>query len=216
MVFTFGTPWGRAETSEVIKETVLSMNGTVKELSRGRLTARWKTNLKKSSVFDHSCAFYIGDGVVRAVTDYKDTELIVMEFAKMTKPLAFWNVFVERLFERYPGVDFGIDGGLPELVAIQFLDDGTEQVLVSKTTNHPSWGGAALGGMLFGAAGAIIGGSAGRSITTTNTHTVISKIRTAMVRYSNGLAFRGKMINNGSLYQEIMVNMNGLSDDVGE
>lgn len=215
MVFTFGTPWGQAGTCEAIKATIRHMNGTVKDLSRGRLTAKWNVKLKNASVFDHSCTFYVGDGIVRAVTDFPDTEIIVMVFNKLTPPLAFWNVFVESLIKCCPGVDFGIVAGLPELVAIQFLDDGTQQVMVSKTTNHPSWGGAALGGMLFGTAGAIIGASGGRSLTTTNTRTTISKDRTAMVRYSNGLAFRGRMMNNSSLYHEIMVNMSRLSDHVG-
>ena len=212
MVFTFYSPWGQEETCAAIKATVLSMNGTVKDLSRGRLTAKWKTTLKKSGMFDHSCAFYVGDGVVRAVTDYPDTEIIVMVFKKMTAPLEFWNVFVEQLLKRHPGADFGIESGIPELVAVQFMDDGMKQVMVSKTVNHPSWGGAALGGMLFGTAGAIIGASGGRSLTTTTTRNIVSKERVAMVRYSNGLVFQGKMINNGSLYQEIMVNMGRLSD----
>lgn len=214
MVFTFGSPWGQAETCEAIKATVLSMNGTVKDLGRGRLSAKWKTNMKKPGMFDNSCTFYVGDGAVRAVIACKDPEIIVMVYHKMTSLLAFWNAFLENLLGRYPGEDFGIKSGIPELAAIQFLDDGTEQVMVSKTTNHPSWGGAALGGMLFGTAGAIIGGSGGRSYTTTSTRTAISKDRYAMVRYSNGLVFRGKMINNGSLYQEIMVNMNRLGEVV--
>ena len=212
MVFTFGSPWGQAETCEAITETVLAMNGRIKDLGRGRLKARWKNNLKRSDVFDNNCTFYVGDGVVRAVTNYPDTEIIVMVYRRMTSALKFWNVFVETFLKRYPDADFGIGPGIPELVAIQFLDDGTEQVMVSKTTNHPSWGGAALGGMLFGTAGAIIGGSGGRSYTTTTSQTKVSRDRFAMVRYSNGLVFRGKMINNGSLYQEIMVNMNRLSN----
>lgn len=212
MVYTFYSPWRQAETCEAIKATVLSMNGTVKDLSRGRLKAKWKTNGKRPGAFDHSCTFYVGDGAVRAVTDFKDTELIVMVFRKLTKPLAFWNAFLETFTKRYPDADFGIEAGIPELVAIQFLDDGTEQVLVSNTVNRPSWGGAALGGMLFGTAGAIIGGSGGRSYTTTTSHTAVSKLRFAMVRYSNGLVFRGKLINNGSLYQEVMVNISRFSN----
>lgn len=212
MVFTFSTPWGQAETCKAITETVLSMNGRIKDLSRYRLKARWKTNLKKSDVFDNNCTFYVGDGVVRAVTNFPDTEKIVMVFRRMNASLAFWNAFVENFLKCYPDVDFGIEPGIPELVAIQFLDDGTEQVMVSNTVNHPSWGGAALGGMLFGTAGAIIGGSGGRSHTTTTSHVEVSSLRYAMVRYSNGLVFRGKLTNNGSLYHEIMVNMNRLSD----
>lgn len=212
MVFTFGSPWGQDETCEAIKATVLSMNGRIKDLGRGRLKARWKNNLKRSDIFDNNCTFYVGNGVVRAVTNYPDTETIVMMFRRMTSALKFWNVFVENLLKRYPDADFGIEPGIPELVAIQFLDDGLEQVMVSNTVSRPSWGGAALGGMLFGTAGAIIGGSGGRSYTTTTSRTEVSRLRYAMVRYSNGLVFRGKMINNGSIYQEIMVNMNRLSN----
>lgn len=212
MVFTFCTPWKQAEACEAIKGVVLSLNGTIKDLGRGRLVARWKTNLKKTSVFDHICTFYVADGTVRAVTDHKDTEMIVMVFRRMTTPLAFWDIFLGCLIRRYPDVDFGVDAGIPELVAIQFLDNGTEQVLVTKTIHHPSLAGAALGGMLFGTAGAIVGGLAGKSYITTTTQSENSKLRTAMVRYSNGLVFRGKMINNGSLYHEIMVNMDRLSE----
>ena len=212
MVFTFGSPWGQAETCTAITETVLAMNGTVKDLGRGRLSAKWKTNMKKPGMFDNSCTFYVGNGAVRAVIACKDPEIIVMVYHKMTSLLAFWNAFLENLLGCYPGADFGVEAGIPELVAIQFLDDGTEQVMLSKTTNHPSWGGAALGGMLFGTAGAIIGGSAGKSYTTTTSQTKISRDRYALVRYSNGLVFRGRMINNGSLYQEIMVNMNRLGE----
>ena len=215
MVFTFVTPMSVQETCDAIKATVLSMNGKVKDLSRGRLKATWKTNLKKSGVFDHSCAFYVGDGVVRAITDFKDTEVIVMVFRKLTKPLAFWDVFLTRLIQRCPEADFGITAGIPELTAIQFIGDGTEQVMVSKTANHPAWGKAAIGGMLFGPAGAIIGGTGGKSHTTTTTQTKVSAFQEAMVRYSNGLVFRGKMFNNGTLHQEILANMNRLSDQVG-
>lgn len=215
MLFTFVSPMGQAETCKAIMAAVLSMNGTVKDLGRFRLKAKWKLDHTKPGVFDHSCTFYVGESAVRAVTDYKDTELIVMVFRKLSKPLAIWNAFLENLFRHCPDADFGIKAGLPELVAIQFLDDGTEQVMVSQTVNYPSWSGAALGAMLFGTAGAIICGSGGTSYTTTTSKTKIPKDRFALVRYSNGLTFRGRMINNGSLYQEIMVNMNRLSNITG-
>ena len=212
MVHIFHTPWGVDETCEAIATTVRLMNGRVTKLPRGRLKAKWKTNLKKCGAFDHTCMFYVGEGMVRAVTDFKDTELIVMEFRKLTKPLKFWDIFLVYLTGRYPDVNFGVTPGIPSLFAIRFVDDGMEQVMVSKTINRPSLGGAALGGMLFGTAGAIIGGSSGKSYTTTTVRNQVSSLRYAMVMYSNGLIFRGKMINNGSLYQEIMANMGRLSD----
>ena len=211
MLHTFCTPWGQTETCEAIKATVLAMNGTVKTLTRGRLNAKWKTNGKKPGLFDTGCTFYVGDGAVRAVTEYKDPTPVVMEFRKLNKPLAFWNTFVETFTKRYPDQNFGIEAGMPKLVAIQFLGDGIEQVLVSNTVNRPSLSGAILGGMLFGTAGAIIGGVAGERYTITAMHTTNAKLRIARVRYSSGLVYQGKLINNGSLYQEIMVNMDRLS-----
>jgi hypothetical protein len=111
-----------------------------------------------------------------------------------------------------PGVDFGIRPGDLELVAVQFVGDGTEQVFVSTTRNSPSWGGAALGGMLFGTAGAIIGGSAGTSYTTGKSSTRFSNNVLAKGRYSNGLLTEGILSKNSPVYQEIMVNMSQLSD----
>ena len=207
MVFIFSAPWEQGQTCEAIKTTVLSLNGTVNDLGRGRLEAKWNLARKKPGILDHKCVFYVGDGVVRAVTDFQDTEIIVMVYRKLSKALAFWDLFLENLLRRYPDVDFGVKPGLPALAAIQFLDDGTKQVLVSDRIHCPSWSGAVLGGLLFGTAGAIVGGLGGESYTTTTARTVVSKDRIAMVRYSNGLVFRGRMINNGSLYQEIMANM---------
>lgn len=207
MIFIIATPMCMEETAEAIKTTVLSMNGSIKQRSRSQLVARWKPNLKKAGVFDHSCTFHIGEGVIRAVTDYKDTELIVMEYRRLSRPMAFWNVFLEHLIKHYPNVDFDAKPEIPKLDQIMFEGDGTEQVLVSRTEHTPSLSGAIVGGALFGTAGAIIGAASGGSRTTTTVHTTDSKLRYAVVRYSNGLCFRGKMINNGTLYHKILDEM---------
>lgn len=204
MIFIIAAPMSVEETAEAIKTTVLSMNGTVKPISRSRLVARWKTNLKKAGVFDHSCTFYIGEGIIRAVTDYNDPEFITLEYRRLSRPLAFWNVFLEHLIKHYPNVDFEAKPGLPALDRVMFEGHGKKRVMVSHTEHTPSLSGAIVGGALFGTAGAIIGASSGGSRTTTTVRTTDSKVRCAVVRYSNGLCFNGKMINNSILYYKIV------------
>ena len=216
MVYTFRTPWGVEETCEAIEKTITSMNGYVQEISPGRLEAAWKTqpyhSVRYRTLFSTEFQFYVGDGIVRAVTGTKDMEFFVMRFIGIRGVTAVWNGFIESLMKVAPGVDFGIKPGLPELVAIQFVDDGVENVFVSTTHNSPSWGGAALGGLLFGTVGAIIGASAGTSYTTGQTSSQFSDFLLARGRYSNGLLAEGKLSKNSPEYHEILVNMSRLSN----
>lgn len=216
MVYTFSSPWGMEETCVAIKRTVESMNGTIETVSEGCLRARWKTqpyhSARHFTLFPPEFKFYVGDGVVRAVTGTKDMQFFVMRFLGVRGVTADWNAFVESLIKLYPDVDFGIKPGLPELVAIQFVEEGVEQVFVSTTKNSPSWGKAAIGGMLFGSAGAIIGASAGTSHTTGTSTTRFSGSLLAKGRYSNGLLAEGLLDKKSPQYHEIMVNMSRLSE----
>lgn len=212
-VYTFRTPWGINETCDVIKLTVESMKGTAKVVSPGRVTAKWKTQPSHSKQFRKAgkFTFYVGDGVVRAIGDpCVLSQKIFMHF-KIGGQLAVWNAFIESLMTLAPGVDFGIRPGDLELVELQFVGDGLEETFVSRTRNHPSVGGAVLGGLAFGAAGAIIGGSAGTSYTTGKSSTRFATNVLAKGRYSNGLLAEGMMSRNSPAYQEIMVNMSRLS-----
>lgn len=128
--------------------------------------------------------------------------------------LAIWNAFIESLLKFAPGVDFGMRPGDLELVEVQFVGDGMEETFVSTTRNRPSVGGALVGGMLFGPAGAIIGGSAGTSYTTGKSSARFATNVLARGRYSNGLLTEGMVSRNSPAYQEIMVNMCRLSSDV--
>ena len=97
--------------------------------------------------------------------------------------------------------------GKASLSAVELLGDGTEQVFVSTTHHSPSLWGAIIGGELFGAAGAIIGGSLGESHTTTTAVTRFAN--TVLLRgcYSNGLLVEGRISRNTPLYNLILVNM---------
>lgn len=218
MVYTFRTPWEKDETCKAITATVESMGGTIETTFQGYLLAKWRTqpyhSARHFTLFPPEFRFYVGDGVVRAVTGTKDMQFFVMRFIGVRGVTADWNAFIESLVKLYPDVDFGIKPGLPELVAIQFVDNGIEEVFVSTTHNSPSLGGAALGGMLFGTAGAIIGASAGTSHTTGTTSMRFSDSVLAKGRYSNGLLAEGTLSKSSPQYHEIMVNMSRLSDAV--
>lgn len=217
MIYTFHTPWDIEETRDVIKRTVESMRGKVKVISRSCIKAKWSTQSYHSrrfyNLYRTPFKFYIGDGVVRAVTGSSPCEMIRMNF-KLAKIQIVWNAFIESLIMMAPGVDFGIRPGDPELVAVQFVGDGTEEVFVSTTRNSPSVGGAIFGGLLFGTPGAIIGGSAGTSYTTGRSYTRFSKEILAKVRYSSGLLAEGVVSRKSAIYQEIIVNMSRLSNGV--
>lgn len=216
-IYTFRTPWGTDETCDVIKLTVESMKGTAKIVSPGRVSAKWKTQPFHSKqfhkMFPSKFTFYVGNGVVRAVGDACIlSQKIFMRF-NLTGQLAVWNAFIESLMKVASGVDFGIVPGDLELVAVQIVGDGLEEVFVSTTRSHPSLGGAVLGGMLFGTAGAIIGGSAGTSYTTGKSSARFSNNVLVRGRYSNGLLTEGMMSRNSPAYQEIMVNMSQLPEN---
>lgn len=216
MVYTFHSPWDVAETLRVIERTVKSMNGTVRQISPGCLEARWRTRPCHSkqyhTVFPSKYRFYVGDGIVRAVIGNANFNIIFMRF-KLGGLQIVWNAFIESLMKVAPGVDFDIRPGNVEIVAAQFVGDGVEQVFVSTTVHSPSWGGAALGGLLFGTAGAIIGGSAGTSYTTGKSSTRFSNEVMVKARYSNGLLAEGMLSKNSPTYQEILVNMSKYSEN---
>lgn len=218
MIYTFRSPWGAAETIGVIKSTVESMRGKVKQISPSCLQAKWRTQPFHSkqyhTVFASKFTFYVGDGVVRVLDGKGMMHILSMGPHKVGGYAAIWNAFVESLLKTAPGVDFGIRAGDSELIEAQFFGDGMEQVFVSTTHHSPSWGGAALGGLLFGTAGAIIGASGGTSYTSGKSSTRFSNEVLVRGRYSNGLIAEAAISKDGHLYQEIMVNMSRLSSEI--
>ena len=206
MVYTFWSPLGMEETCDVIKNTVLSMKGKVKEVSPGCMKAQWRTQPYHSKQFHTLCptkfSFYVGDGVVRVVTGTSNMQMLPMIFKPGNVHIT-WNAFIESLLTVAPGVDFGIEPGTVKMVAAQFVGDGTEEVFVSTTKHSPSLGGAVVGGMLFGTAGAIIGGSAGTSHTTGKSSMRFADKVLVKARYSNGLLAEGVLSKNSPTYQEI-------------
>ncbi len=213
MIYTFHSPLDKAETLRVIERAVKSIYGKVKQISPSCLQAKWRSPYFRK-LFPSKFMFYVGDGIVRVVEGTGTTQMLNMGPFKVAGHSTLWNSFVVSLVKTAPGVDFGIKPGEFELVEVQFFGDGTEQVFVSTTHHSPSWGGAALGGLLFGTAGAIIGGSGGTSYTSGKVSTRFSNEVLARGRYSNGLITEYVISKDSHLYHEIMVNMSRLSSEI--
>jgi hypothetical protein len=211
MLFIFRAPWGARETNEAIKSTITSLKGKVKEKSPGCFIGKWKINPDRWGDFSYKATFYVGEDMVRAIINADFEPSRIKRTYHMGKELRFWNTFVEGLLARYPGVEFGLAPGEPAVSEVKLHGDGTKQVFTSTTTNSPSIGGALVGGMLFGTAGAIIGASGGKSHTEGYSSTEFSYTVPATVRYTNGLIMEGYLVRDSSLYHEIMVNMSQLS-----
>ena len=211
MLFTFRTPWGARETSEAIKNTITSLNGKVKEKYPGCLDGKWGIEAGMWSMSRRG-KFYVGEDMVRVIIKADVEPFMIKRTYRMGKELRFWNRFIEQLLARYPGVEFGIAPGEPTVSGVRLHGDGTVQVFTSTTSNSPNIGGAILGGLIFGAAGAVIGASSGSSHTEGYSKLGFSHSILATVRYTNGLIIEGNLVRNSPVYHEIMSNMSQLSD----
>ena len=212
MLFTFRTPWGARETSEAIRDTVVSLNGKVKEISPGCFEGKWRIHPDNWTEFFFKGRFYVGEDMVRVIIKEDVEPVKIKQSYRMSKKMKFWNTFVEQLLARYPGVEFGITPGEPTVSGVRLHGDGTVQVFTSTTSNSPNIGGAILGGLIFGAAGAVIGASSGGSHTEGYSKLGFSHSILATVRYTNGLILEGNLVRNSPVYHEIMSNMSQLSD----
>jgi hypothetical protein len=119
----------------------------------------------------------------------------------------WWDWFLETLFEKYPGVDFGVSlaKGDPVVAGVLNLSGDTHQVHTSVTSGGTSLGGFLIGGALFGDAGAVVGGLSGKQRTVTNSRTEYSSTLLARVIYSNGRLWEGLVYKKSQLYNEIML-----------
>lgn len=215
MVYTFRSPLGIGETCNVIKATVESMNGTVREVYPGCLVGKWRTQPYHSkqfrTLFPSKNTFYVGEDIVRVDDGGGMMQMFAPRF-NVSGHSAIWNAFVESLIKTAPNVDFGIKPGDFELVAAQLVGGETEGVFVSNTIHSPSLSGAIFGGLLFGAPGAIIGSSYGTSHTTGKLTTQFASTALLKGRYSNGLLIECVLNRNSPVYNYVLVNMSRYSE----
>lgn len=119
----------------------------------------------------------------------------------------WWDDFLNALFAVAPGVDFGVNVsyGKPLVCGVQFLEGETQQVYYSHTSGGTSLAGFMLGGLLFGEAGAIVGGFSGSKHTTGSVRTEFMTRQLVKVIYDNGRMWEGRVKKDSPLYNELIL-----------
>lgn len=112
-----------------------------------------------------------------------------------------WSDLIENFKAEMPS--FPLRSGKPTPVAAIPCDDGLAQESVS-TGKNMSIGRAAVGGMLFGETGALIGGLSGTKKTTSQTKNIFSSTVLFRVLYSNGRVIERTVKKNSREYAELM------------
>lgn len=212
-VFTFYSPENESVTCDMIKNVIRSIGGKIKSEQNNVIKAQWRSS-RWITIMPTLFEFYVGKDMVRAVipnaSPYaltKDASPLIMVDRGCAGFERVWDEFIKGLCNLYPDIDFGLLSGDAKLDAIKIVGDGMEQVFTSTSWSQPSYGGALIGGLLFGHTGAILGGMHSHTTTRGNTTTRFSNKVLATVRYTNGLTFDGEMSKNSSTYNEIIVNM---------
>lgn len=206
-VFTMYINTDFSETKEIIKRVATEIGAKGIKESGNMITAKWR--YKARTIFPKEFKFYIGKDMVKATINmYGEISVIGMGRKPTWTAELMWDKFISKLCELYPQYDFGVKPGHFTLDAIKFLTDGTEQIFTSTAWHSPSYGGAILGGMLFGTTGAILGGMKGKTYSRGSYSTRFSKELLATARYTNGLTVDGTVIKDSMVYHEITANMN--------
>lgn len=116
--------------------------------------------------------------------------------------LQAYDRFIVALEES--GLEIPIVPGKPYIVTTLQLGGGMEQSFIGR--QNFSMGGAALGGILFGDLGAIIGGFSGPVKGKTKTY--LSNSAFFLICYSNGMIEEKEVRKNTKLYAEVMAKLN--------
>lgn len=193
--YCFVVPFSTQEALTMISE-VLSSIGEVKSIDQhhGVLNGQMRVSPKKK----------------RPVTFYVERNEERCNVRACFRRLAnddWWDCFLDILFEKYPGVDFGVSlaNGDPVIVGVLNKSGDTREVYSSTTRGGTSLTGFLVGGALFGDAGAVVGGLSGKQRTVTDSRLVFSSTLLVRVIYSNGRLWEGTVIKGSQLYNEIMV-----------
>lgn len=192
IAYVFKSPVSEKETIEIIRSALESIGGKFD----GRI-GRWRT---KTYITIRPCKFHFyfhekdGHCNVRASCSHPKLRLD-----------DFWNVFVAALIRLKPNMDFGINAVTPHyIVAVLNMSGDTEQVHYSRTSGGTSLGGFLLGGLAFGAPGAIVGGMSGTQVTHGTTKTMFSNNVLVRILWNNGCITESTVYKNSPMYHEIM------------
>jgi hypothetical protein len=193
--YCFVIPFSTNEALNMISE-VLAVIGEVKSVDEhhGVLKGKFRVTLKKK----------------RPVTFYVERNNEQCKVRACFRGMAnddWWDWFLDMLFEKNPGVDFGVSlaNGDPLVAGVLNLSGDTRQIYTSVTRGGTSLGGFLIGGALFGDAGAVVGGLSGKQRTVTNSRTEFSSTLLVRIIYSNGRLWEGTVNKGSQLYNEVML-----------
>lgn len=208
LTYTFHSLETVENTKQMIIGTIVSMCGKIKKIDGDVIIGTWRTR-KYQTLLPVKFTFYVGVDMVRVLAHGSCVQYVgtITIQGKLCGEELIWDAFIKALHRRYPDIDFGVTPGEAQIEAIRFIGDGIEEVFTATTRNRPSWGGALIGGALFGTAGAIIGASSGYSYTSGETCTRFSDELLAIARYTNGLTIEGSIKKNSNDYNIIKTNM---------
>lgn len=194
--YCFIAPFSTQDTIAKITE-VLSQTGEVNNVDPLHCTVSGKLQIDLKT--KHAITFYV---------EKNESECRVRAVFKKVANDAWWDFFLQELFDASDGVDYGVSlaNGNPQLAAVLDMTGETKQVSFSKTTGGRSLGGFLVGGALFGTAGAVVGGVTGARRTVTHSNTVYSNTLLVRIIYNNGRLWEGSVYKGSALYNELMVN----------
>lgn len=206
--YQFSLPLNINESYQLIK-TVCEKSCTVKqECPNESIEVRTKFRMGKGSL---PFVFYLramenGTGVMVSSDNATFTgALIAMNGSKDESvwdlPDKEWSDLIEDFQKEYPA--FPLLAGKPTPVVAEPCDDGMGQESISRGKNI-SLGRAAVGGMMFGSTGAIVGGLSGTKKAMSQTRNVFSATVLFRVLYSNGRLIERTVKKNSREYAELM------------
>lgn len=203
-IYCFVSPFPVQETVEKISEALAEVGKIkTKDSARGYIKGKYKV----SAVRYIDIEFYIERG-----EESCQVRALFYGAVIVSAKDKWWNCFLSALFNTSPGADFGVllTEGKPYVMGVLYLGSDTKLVHQSVTTGGTSMTGFLLGDLLFGTAGAIVGGLSGNTHTCGSTETQFSNTQLARLIYSNGRIWESQIVKDSPLYNEIMVNMRTL------
>ena len=197
-VFVFVSPYDTHNTMRLLCD-VLTAVGKVKD--KDEMSGYIKGKMQIASMQSVKMDFYIsrkdsGAGV-RAIM-HNNTYIKAKD--------VWYDHFLDALFAYAPNADFGITkcNGNPYMVGVGYLGSDTILETQATTTSGTSLLGFAVGGALFGTAGAIVGGMSGTQRTRGTTREVFGKRRLVRVIFNNGRIYEGEISKKSKAYNQII------------
>lgn len=206
--YQFSLPLNVSESYQLIK-TVCEKSCTVKQVCPNEsIEVRTKFRVGKGSL---PFAFYLrgSEGGTEVMVN-SDNATLTGALVEMNrnKPESVWDLpdkewsdLIEDFRKEYP--DFPLQVGKPVPVAAEPCDDGIGQESINRGKTV-SLGRAAVGGMMFGSGGAVVGGLSGTKRTVSQSRNVFSATALFRVLYSNGRLIERTVKKNSREFAELM------------